>query len=93
MTGTRLRRPKPRHMQLALAFITAMERGHEDDVIKLWDDTRDPLMLACALATCARNRDLMRQVLATDKTARMVNLARITEIVAAMDGPDDGRRE
>jgi hypothetical protein len=93
MTSTRLRRPKPADLQRALAFITACERGNEDDVIKLWDDTRDPLMLACALATCARNPDLMRQVLTTDKTARIVNLARITEIVAAMDGLDDGRRE
>jgi hypothetical protein len=93
MTGTRLRRPKSADLQRALAFITACERADDDGVVTLWEDTRNRLMLACALATCARNPDLMRQVLATDKTARMVNLARITEIVAAMDGPDDGRRE
>jgi hypothetical protein len=90
MTGTRLRRPKPSDLQRALAFITAIERGNEDDVVNLWDDTRDRLMLACALATCARNPDLMRQALnTTDKTARIVNLARLTEIIAAKDGPND----
>jgi hypothetical protein len=79
-------------MQRAMAFITALERGDEaaETIWAAAIEEDRAFMLAVALCTCARNPDMMANVLQGDKATRLVNLARATEMIAAMgDDTDD----
>ena len=46
-------------------------------------------MVAWALATCARNPAKMAELLSGDQAARMVKLANVTAMIAAMSDQDD----
>jgi hypothetical protein len=84
MTDTRLRRPKPRDLQRALALIAASVRGDEA-ITAIWDAAVEEgreLMLALALAALAKQPAMMTDLLgdlANNAALAMVNMTRVVE--------------